>query len=446
MKLFVIINLIGLALLVSCGKSDSNSTDKNDENQSENSDLEPGMRDIHDKVIYGDDDRKDLYQLEDSKLKKLTASTVALMKNSNLILQSNGDYKVSDQSFGQSMQLCPQEPFFNQTNAAFCSGSLVAEDLVLTAGHCIQDSTDCSNTSLVFGYAAKDANDKVSGVKGNDVYHCAKVIKQVLESNGTDFTIIQLDRKVAGRMPLPVRRQGVVTVGDNLTVIGHPSGLPVKVAGGGVVRSVNEKYFVTNLDTYGGNSGSAVFNTVSGDIEGVLVRGDSDFTSSGGCYVSRRCSFDGCRGEDVTRASQFVSYLPESSVGPTPTTLPNLKETFTLKPNLKIPDANTRGVETAMQVNKTASGRKVTVTVNVSHTYIGDLVLKLVDPSGKSYLLQNKKGGRTRDLRGTFGKELTSETNLQSLSNASSGVWKLQIADVVRIDTGTLLEWSVNFE
>ena len=89
---------------------------------------------------------------------------------------------------------------------------------------------------------------------------------------------------------------------------------------------------------------------------------------------------------------------------------------------------------------------KVTVTVNVSHTYIGDLVLKLVDPSGKSYLLQNKKGGRTRDLRGTFGKELTSETNLQSLSNASSGVWKLQIADVVRIDTGTLLEWSVNFE
>ena len=44
-----------------------------------------------------------------------------------------------------------------------------------------------------------------------------------------------------------------------LVVIGHPSGLPTKIADGAWVRNnESEYYFVTNLDTFGGNSGSAV--------------------------------------------------------------------------------------------------------------------------------------------------------------------------------------------
>jgi subtilisin-like proprotein convertase family protein/V8-like Glu-specific endopeptidase len=453
MRRFILINLIGLFLIgvVSCG-SNNDSDDNSDANQKEEgTGYEPGIHDIHDKVIYGDDDRKDPYQVDQVRIRNWADSTVALIKNNSLNLQGNGNYGVSPTTYGQSMGLCPQEPFFHQTSAAFCSGSLVGEDLVLTAGHCIQNTTDCASTSLVFGYDAKDGKDPALEVKGTNVYRCSRVVKQILEGAGTDFTVIQLDRKVVGHAPLPLRRQGVVSVGDSLTVIGHPSGLPTKIAGGGMVRSVNDKYFVSNLDTYGGNSGSAVFNTVTGEIEGVLVRGDSDFSSQSGCYVSRRCPADGCRGEDVTRASQIVSYVPaiggNPSPNPNPTPVPQpTKVSYKAKPNLKIPDANTKGVSSSVLAAEAVGGRKVSVTVNITHTYIGDLVLKLVDPSGQVVVLQTKKGGRTRDLRGTFGKELVAEGNLQSLQNSVAGTWKIQVSDIVRIDTGTLLEWSLNFE
>ena len=64
-----------------------------------------------------------------------------------------------------------------------------------------------------------------------------------------------------------------------------------------------------HLDTYGGNSGSPVFNAATHEVEGILVRGETDFTSNGTCNVSLVCPTSGCRGEDVTRATEFAGLL-----------------------------------------------------------------------------------------------------------------------------------------
>ena len=46
--------------------------------------------------------------------------------------------------------------------------------------------------------------------------------------------------------------------------MGHPLGLPVKYAANASVRENGvADHFVTNLDSYGGNSGSAVFNAAT---------------------------------------------------------------------------------------------------------------------------------------------------------------------------------------
>ena len=70
-------------------------------------------------------------------------------------------------------------------------------------------------------------------------------------------------------------------------------------------------FFVANLDTYGGNSGSPVFNAASYKVEGILVRGENDFVTNGTCYVSLVCPTTGCRGEDVTRATVWAAKLPK---------------------------------------------------------------------------------------------------------------------------------------
>jgi hypothetical protein len=64
-----------------------------------------------------------------------------------------------------------------------------------------------------------------------------------------------------------------------------------------------------------------VFNTTTGLIEGILVRGETDYTyrTGGGqfCRISNRCANDGCRGEDVTKIASAASFIPRLPNEPT---------------------------------------------------------------------------------------------------------------------------------
>ena len=77
-----------------------------------------------------------------------------------------------------------------------------------------------------------------------------------------------------------------------------------------VRRSNDAGYFVANLDTYGGNSGSPVINAGTGILEGILVRGETDFIHQGTCFESYVVPDDGGRGEDSTKATVFAAHVP----------------------------------------------------------------------------------------------------------------------------------------
>lgn len=205
--------------------------------------------------------------------------------------------------------LCSDEPFRDQPNPAWCSGFLVAEDIVATAGHCV-DPGGCANTAFVFGFVMLDANTAVLTIDASQIYHCSEVIAQQI--GAADWALVRLDRKVIGHSPLTVRTAGVVDNGEELLVIGHPVGLPRKYAGGATVRgNTAPEYFEANVDTYGGNSGSAVFNANTLEVEGVLVRGNEDFVEDGGCDRSNVCPDTGCPyWEDVTRTTEFAALFP----------------------------------------------------------------------------------------------------------------------------------------
>jgi V8-like Glu-specific endopeptidase len=188
----------------------------------------------------------------------------------------------------------------------------------MTAGHCIRTQGSCVNTKFVFNFAYKSMGYDPKFVDNDDVYSCQTLIHSELNANtDSDFALVKLDRPVVGRKPLTIRQKGRVQDADSLVVIGHPSGLATKVAAGAMVRSnLEDAYFVTNLDTYGGNSGSAVFNEQTGLVEGILVRGETDFKFTNGCYASNICDINGCRGEDVTRVTEVLAYVNASELNP----------------------------------------------------------------------------------------------------------------------------------
>ena len=146
-------------------------------------------------------------------------------------------------------------------------------------------------------------------MKVDNIYGCAEVIEQKLDPiTKEDYALIRLNRKVSDRAPLEFRKTGEIENFESLVIIGHPLGLPTKIADNSNVRTNdNEFYFVANLDSFGGNSGSAVFNANTGMVEGVLVRGENDFNYDleNGCYRINTCRDDGCRGEDVTRITRI---------------------------------------------------------------------------------------------------------------------------------------------
>ena len=271
------------------------------------------------KLIYGDDDRMDQYQVFDADLLDAGNSTVAILDMWDVVNNGDGTVSLPTLSFADSFGVCPEEPYSDQPNPAWCSGFLVAPDIVATAGHCITDDFDCASTAFVFGFVMENATTPRVTIDESQVYYCAGIIAR--SEGSSDWGLIQLDRPVTDHAPLKVSDQPVADAED-LIVIGHPAGLPRKYAGGAEVKdNTPATYFQANLDTYGGNSGSAVFNANTLEVVGILVNGNIDFVTVGGCEVSNQCPDGGCTDpeayslwEGVTRATEFTDIIPSWDV------------------------------------------------------------------------------------------------------------------------------------
>lgn len=289
-------------------------------------------------IIYGKDNRIDISDVQNFQIKEIAKSVAARIdkwsyQNSksdsqNLISFLNLTL-ISDE---WDVNLCKDEKFSNQPVLSDCSGFLVGEDILVTAGHCMTDegvtvkgytNHECSYYDWIFDYETnKDGIFDGKNLSSENIYKCKKIIFATLTDND-DFAVIQLDRKVTGRKALTFRTTGEVKNKDSIFVIGHPSGLPKKFSDGAkVINNTNKEYFTTNLDTFGGNSGSPVFNEKTLEIEGILVRGRTDYRDSffegKSCLRVNTCKENGknCNiqdndidGEEVTRITELLKYI-----------------------------------------------------------------------------------------------------------------------------------------
>ena len=281
-------------------------------------------------VTYGQDSRTELFQHTDSNLKKMAASVAVFVHSEQVKISGNtvtiDGYTLNEMSeLGQLVKdtnapLCSGELFASQSAPGFCTGFLVKKDILVTAGHCL-NKTPCSDTSIVFGYFMEPDNS-LAALTLNNVFKCEEVIAQVSPNQDNqfmDYAIIRLDRST-GRDGLDHTIVDDLGTQDNVAVIGYPSGIPLKIASNAVVLSneTEEPFFVTNLDTFGSNSGSPIINMDTYQVEGILVRGTTDYVLSddGSCVQVNRCPERGgvnCAGENATKISIVAEFIPENS-------------------------------------------------------------------------------------------------------------------------------------
>lgn len=217
---------------------------------------------------------------------------------------------------------CGLSIYVHDEHVSTCSGTLIAADLVLTAGHCMSDPGGLEEASGSFCFNFESTCD---GGKPEPhtpkFYKIKKVIRRkYLTSGSLDYCILQLAVPPVGIGITPiVMRPDMPAVGDEVFLIHHPQGVIKKVSANpdsswatisdlGVNSGLsNYIYLRANTDLTGGSSGSSLFDN-SGRIIGIA---DIDTT--------RKSGFPGACGNGILSITEVLKDLA-TSLPPTPTT------------------------------------------------------------------------------------------------------------------------------
>jgi subtilisin-like proprotein convertase family protein len=104
--------------------------------------------------------------------------------------------------------------------------------------------------------------------------------------------------------------------------------------------------------------------------------------------------------------------------------------------NIAIPDKTPAGITSTIEVGDGVELDEAKISVDITHTYVGDLIVTATSPNGRAYVLHNKEGGSTDNLKKTFTIDGVGAIN---------GVWTLSVSDNYGADLGTLNSWKIDF-
>lgn len=112
-------------------------------------------------------------------------------------------------------------------------------------------------------------------------------------------------------------------------------------------------------------------------------------------------------------------------------------------PDLSIPDNDPTGVRDTIHVSDTGFLADVSIEVDIKHTWVGDLVIRLRAPDGTLVVLQDREGGRGKSARTPLTSVL--DPGLETLRGMNCrGEWTLEISDRAESDTGVLRKWALD--
>lgn len=221
-----------------------------------------------------------------------------------------------------------------------------------------------------------------------------------------------------------------------------------------VAGTTGSGIFAANVDILLSTDGGQNFDTVL--ASNTPNDGTEDITVPSGMSAPY------CR--IMVKASNNIFYAVNSEVFAIDYIVTTTCNTYSSGPvNLAIPDgagSDTAGTPliTTLNVPDSETIDEVKLTVDISHTYINDLLIQLQHPDGSTFTtVWNRECGSQADIQVTFEDGAPAitcanpTTGTYSPSNPlnvfsgldSQGDWTLAIVDFWNADTGTLNSWSL---
>jgi hypothetical protein len=185
----------------------------------------------------------------------------------------------------------------------------VAEDVIATAAHFVNEE-NLVDIRFVFGFVMQDPITPITRVPDVDIYKGVEILHRV-HNPECDWALVKLDRKVLNREIATLSKNKVFNE-QPIYIIGHPCGLPLKIAHGAYIKDYTESYFRSDLDIYSSNSGSPVFCAQTHEVIGIVSRSKpADIRWTGDCLISLSYpdnSLDYTRSQ-CTRATEFIKHV-----------------------------------------------------------------------------------------------------------------------------------------
>ncbi len=180
------------------------------------------------------------------------------------------------------------------SGARWCTGTLISNDLFLTAGHCFDQSGGgwvrpvdnntgatitnaeiANNMHVNFNYQV----DPSGTLRAEQSFPITSLVEYRL--GGLDFAIVRLSGNPGATWGTTPVSSNDASIGDMLCIIGHPAGWPKRIEAGPCLNVSGAKITYNDIDTLGGNSGSGVLRASDGRIVGVHTNGGCGASSPG---------------------------------------------------------------------------------------------------------------------------------------------------------------------
>lgn len=179
----------------------------------------------------------------------------------------------------------------------------------------------------------------------------------------------------------------------------------------------------------------------TGDADLYVKFGSAPTTSSYDCRGYTEGNAESCVIAAPSSGTYYVkvhAYATFSGVSLTGSYTIGGSGMFSNTTNYNIPDAGsvTSSIVVSGQGGNAPSTLKV--TVNIVHTYRGDLQIDLISPSNVSTRLKNSSASDgVADVHAAYV--------VNASSSPANGTWKLKVTDVYSGDTGYIDDWSLQF-
>jgi hypothetical protein len=270
-------------------------------------------------VVYGEDDRVDLYRVTDPALAAFVRERGLALVLGSAVAAVDGVAKLDSTPLGERAGLCPGERFADQPAPVQCTAVLVEERLALTASHCVAHLR-CEQMALIRGYAFEEEGRPTSITEG-EVRRCAAVVTQARSSPAAeervDYAWILLDGPLPVAAPLVIRGpEEPLQAGESLIEFGHGSGLPLKLDRGTVAdpRSGTSDYFLNTADNFHSGSGAPLIDSEF-RLAGIQSRGAADYipTEAGCSVLAQKPDTPDAAEEQATYAFRALDALCEQA-------------------------------------------------------------------------------------------------------------------------------------